>query len=291
MQIVLYNQIMENSYNMDAEYGKKGYLKENFKIFNLKNICCQKFEFHYHEFDKIVLFKSGKASYIIEGKEYSLTKNDILLVRHGDIHKPVVSADVPYERIIIWINSNYLKSICNLASCFDETKANRLNLIRLSDDKAAEIFSLAEKCSLEEDDFAAALMKESIFHQLMILINRAVIHYNDIAVEYKSDKNTDDIIRYINCNLFTELTVDRIAKEFYLSRYYLMHKFKTVTGKTIYSYIQSKRLLHAVSLLENGYSAQASCFASGFNNYSVFLKAFKKEFECTPTEYINREKV
>ncbi len=291
MQIVLYNRIMENVM-INAEYGKRGYLKENFRVFYNKDIYRQKFDFHYHEFDKMVLFKSGKVCYIIEGKEYNLTENDILLVRHGDIHKPVIRGDVPYERIIIWINSSYLKESGNLSACFDKTKETGLNLLRLPHETAQELFSLAEKISTEsETAFAAELMKESLFNRLMILTNRAVIHYSDLSVAYKSDRQTDEIIHFIKNNLFKPLSVDKIAAEFYLSRYYLMHKFKNTTGKTIYSYILSKRLLHACSLLENGVSAKNACFESGFNNYSVFLKAFKKEFECSPSEYIKKEKM
>jgi len=33
MQIVLYNQNMDTTYDLDAEYGKRGYLKENYRIF------------------------------------------------------------------------------------------------------------------------------------------------------------------------------------------------------------------------------------------------------------------
>ena len=80
-------------YDIDAEYGKRGYLKENYKIFNIKDFCKQDFEFHYHEFEKLVLFKSGNTSYIIEGKEYNLKPYDILLVGKGDIHKPIVSRE------------------------------------------------------------------------------------------------------------------------------------------------------------------------------------------------------
>ena len=37
MQIVLYNQNMDTTYDLDAEYGKRGYLKENYRIFKLEN--------------------------------------------------------------------------------------------------------------------------------------------------------------------------------------------------------------------------------------------------------------
>ncbi len=292
MQIVLYNQNMDTTYNLDAEYGKRGYLKENYRIFNIKNLCRQEFEFHYHEFEKLVLFKSGKASYIIEGKEYVLKPNDILLVCSGDIHKPVISSDEEYERIIIWIKSDYIKNNHSLYNCFEKTKGSGQYLLRLPESSANEIFYAAEKFNHESsENFESDLMKNTIFIQLMIMLNRACEKYDNIQIEYKSDKQTDSIIEYINKNIFEDLSVDKISSEFFISRYYLMHKFKRVTGKTIYSYIRSKRLIHAADLISNGCSAKTACFESGFNNYSVFLKAFKKEFSCVPTDYRKAKKM
>lgn len=280
---------METNYDLDAEYGKRGYLKENYRIFNNKDFCGQEFEFHYHEFEKLVLFKSGKASYIIEGKEYRLKPYDILLVGRGDIHKPIISSKEEYERIIIWINSDYIKNI-SLYACLERAKENGQYLLRLPENTALEIFNTANKFSQENDnDFGAELMKDTIFLQLMIMINRASEKYDDIRIEYKSDKQTDSIIEYINKNIFEKLSVDKISNEFFISRYYLMHKFKKVTGKTIYSYINSKRLMNAANLIRSGYSAKSACFESGFNSYSVFLKAFKKEFGCIPTDYRQKE--
>ena len=281
---------MEMMYDIDAEYGKRGYLKENYRIFNIKDFCKQDFEFHYHEFEKLVLFKSGKTSYIIEGKEYNLKPYDILLVGRGDIHKPIVSREEEYERIIVWINSDYIKSNA-LHHCFAKAKENGQYLLRLPENTAKEIFDLADKFNAEKDEFGYELMRKTIFLQLMIMINRASEKYDDIRIEYKSDKQTDSIIEYINKNIFDDLSVDKISNEFFISRYYLMHKFKKITGKTIYSYINSKRLMHAANLIAEGHSAKTACFESGFHNYSVFLKAFKKEFGCVPTDYKQKEKV
>lgn len=284
-QIVLYTQNMEKFYDFDAEYGKRGYLKENYRIFTIKDYCRQEFKFHYHEFEKLVLFKRGKVSYSIEGKEYILKPYDILLVGKGDIHRPIISSEEEYDRIIIWINSDYIKSN-SLYACFEKAKENGQNLLRLPENISKEIFDSAEKFSEEKsEDFGYELMKDTIFIQLMILLNRAFEQYDDIRIEYKSDKQTDSIIEYINKNIFENLSVDKIANEFFISRYYLMHKFKKVTGKTIYAYINSKRLMNAANLINKGYSAKTACFESGFNNYSVFLKAFKKEFNCVPTDY------
>ena len=49
-------------------YSKRGYLHEPFRLFHLRDVGVEEMEYHYHEFDKIVIFLSGTASYMIEGR-------------------------------------------------------------------------------------------------------------------------------------------------------------------------------------------------------------------------------
>ena len=276
---------LKENFVADGEYGKRGYLKENYRVFHIRDQRGGVFDFHYHEFDKIVLFISGKVTYIVEGREYDLKSGDILLVRHGDIHKPVIDPAEEYERIVIWIDSGFLKANHSLGKCFDTAAQRGSRLLRLPGEKQSRIFSVAHDFIADgESEFANGLMRNTLLFQLLILINRAMISENETA-EFVSDSRIDAVIEYINGNLFSELSVEKIAGKFFISRYYLMHRFKELTGKTVLSYIQSKRLLHAASLLNSGYSAKEACYKSGYKDYSVFLKAFKKEFDTTPTEY------
>lgn len=269
----------------DGEYGKRGYLKENYRVFNIKDSRGGEFDFHYHEFDKIVLFIAGRVTYTVEGREYVLKPGDILLVRHGDIHKPVIDTSAEYERIVLWIDSGFLKSNHSLGDCFDIAAERGTRLLRLPAEKQGRIFEIAREFIGEgEGGFAAELMRDTLLFQLLILINRAVADESE-APDFVSDSRIDSVIEYINGNLLSELSVDKIAGEFFISRYYLMHRFKELTGKTVAAYIQSKRLLRAAALLGSGCSAKEACYKSGYRDYSVFLKAFKKEFDTTPTEY------
>ena len=276
---------MQDNFVADGEYGKRGYLKENYRVFNIKDSCGGVFDFHYHEFDKIVLFIAGRVTYTVEGREYVLKPGDILLVRHGDIHKPVIDASAEYERIVLWISSGFLKENHSLGDCFDIAAERGTRLLRLPAEKQSRIFDIAREFISEvEGGFAAELMQDTLLFQLLIRINRAIAEGSE-AADFVSDSRIDSVIEYINGNLLSDLSVDKIAGEFFISRYYLMHRFKELTGKTVGAYIQSKRLLRAAALLSGGCSAKEACYKSGYGDYSVFLKAFKKEFDTTPTEY------
>jgi AraC-like DNA-binding protein len=104
---------------------------------------------------------------------------------------------------------------------------------------------------------------------------------NDI--EY--DENIGVILDYINENISEELSIDNLANKFYLSKYYLMHKFKKQTGYTVHNYILQKRLIMSNSLIKSGKSITQVCAECGFCDYSTFFRAFKKMFGVSPKEH------
>ena len=73
-----------------SEADKRGYLNEGFRLFHLKDRLAQRLDYHYHEFDKLILLLHGKVTYVVEGVTYFLQPWDLLLVQHNLIHKPII---------------------------------------------------------------------------------------------------------------------------------------------------------------------------------------------------------
>ena len=84
---------------------KRGYLKENIRIFTLNSIEENAIPPHYHEFHKVIFFSSGKLEYNIEGNTYRLLPGDILIIPAFFIHQPVIGEKIPYKRSVIWIST------------------------------------------------------------------------------------------------------------------------------------------------------------------------------------------
>ena len=276
-----------------SEKAKRGYLNEDFLFFNLKDQKKNEFEFHYHDFNKIIIFIAGDVSYIIEGKSYKLKPWDILLVGKNDLHLPIISPDKSYERMILWLNPVFLeehnRNDCNLLKCFQLASERKLNLIRTG---KADIYSLRQNlleldAAMHDSSFGSEILKNALFIQIIVKINRLFLGMDltKNMEDIKYDARIEEIISYINSNLEEDLSIDSLSDMFYINKYYLMHLFKKETGFTLYSYIQKKRVIKAADLLRDGKPAGEVCSLCGFGDYSTFVRTFKKEFKLSPKQY------
>lgn len=271
------------------QYEKRGYLNCEFKLFHLSDIPQQEFEFHYHDFDKIIIFLKGNVDYVIEGKTYPLMPYDIILVNHNDIHRPTIDQSVPYERIIVYLSPGFLSSYqtedYDLSQCFFHARQAHSNVLRIQSPEKSRLFqtiqNLERACS--HDGYANELYCQVLFLEFMIQLNRASLaHHLDFLPISRPNQKVLGIMEYINENLASELNIDSLAQVFYLSKYHMMRLFKQETGYTINRYITNKRLLLARELLKTGLPVTRICFDCGFQNYSTFSRAYKDFFGESP---------
>ena len=119
-------------------------------------------------------------------------------------------------------------------------------------------------------------------------VNRDFLRANTAPNEtdsYHLDPKMEEILRYIAANLEGDLSVDALAARFYMSRYYLMHRFKEITGYTVHQYTVQKRLLRAGELIREGVPVMKAAEQAGFTEYSTFLRAFRSTFHMSPREF------
>lgn len=265
---------------------KTGYLKEDFRLFHINDRTDREFEWHYHDFHKIIVFVSGKVTYHIEGKAYQLKPQDILLVSQGAIHKPEIDPSIPYERYIFWIRDDL--SFPELNTCFQKANDRSFNLIRLDSalqEKLKDLLPETEH-SLRDAQFGDSILSKALFTQFMVYINRIFLKSSTAPDQksYSSDSQVERLLKYINRNLSENLSIDHLAERFFFSKYHMMRKFKKETGYTIHNYIISKRLLRARSLIAQGTPVMKAAMQSGFQDYTAFVRAYKKQFGTVPTQ-------
>ena len=277
---------------------KRGFLKEELRIFHLKDRITKDFDYHYHDFHKIIIFLKGNVTYMIEGKAFKLRPWDVLIISHSQIHKPIIDPSEDYERIIIWFNPEMMakhhQTDANLLTCFDMAARRENNRLRLYEERLRKVKSIVHDLMEEKinPSFGYVELNKALLIQLIILLNRDLLDNNqrNQSMDVLFDQNINDIVTYINQNLNGELSVNHLASLVFMSKYHLMRKFKAYTGYTLHQYIVQKRLMYAKTLMAEGMKLTDVCQTSGFNDYSGFVRAFKKEFGMAPREYLRIRK-
>lgn len=262
----------------------------SFEIFHYLDPKTRHMEAHYHDFYEIFFFIDGNVDYWIDGSVFHLAPGDILLIHPTELHKPVPTAEIDnYERIVLWINRNYLSDIENgiLEGCFDKEKTNYNKVLRLSNDKKELLFSLADQLCKEyySKEFAKEISTYSLLLQILVHINR--FSNSDVLVsssKLSTPTFISDVMMYINEHFSEKLSLDSLANHFFINKYYLSHEFKNSVNTSLYRYIILKRLNAAYTMLKEGHPATEVCTLCGFGNYTVFFRAFKAEFGISPTE-------
>ena len=262
------------------QYEKKGYLNSEFRLFHLTDQETKEVDYHYHDFDKITIFIRGKVNYMIEGRSYDLKPYDIVLVKQGDIHRLTVDNSCPYERIIVYISPNFMNAYqtdnYDLSYCFQKAAKEHSNVLRIPSFEKSSLFRSISQLehSFTDGGYASELYRQVMFLEFMIHLNRAV---RKNRLEYIDTDNCNEkvlaILDYVGEHLCENLSIDLIADQFYISKYYMMRLFKQETGYTLGQYISQKRLLLAKELLSTGAPGTQVCYDCGFKDYSTFSRA------------------
>ena len=272
----------------NKKVAREGYLKENYHYFHLRDTAGQERDFHFHEFDKIVLLLAGRVDYAMESSVYALRPWDILLVRHHTIHKALIDKSEPYERVILYLDRRFFDRLmpdAGLFDCFDRADESGRYLLAPDEGQRAQLTALLGGLeeSLHSAEFGAQAMCDAAIIQLLVLLGRLSFSAEGEAHgDHVRDEKIDTVLSYINENLSSPLDVDSLAALVHISRYHFMRLFKAQTGTSVHAYVRQRRLMRAARLIREGMSAARAAEESGFADYSAFHRAFTAAFGISP---------
>lgn len=102
----------------------------------------------------------------------------------------------------------------------------------------------------------------------------------------KSLSLIDEIQRELDARFSEPIRISELAQRHYISKYYLTHLFREVTGLTPKEYLLLNRLSCAKELLAGTQMTAGEIAARcGFGDANSLIRAFKKQSSCTPMQY------
>lgn len=244
---------------------------------------------HIHDCYEIYYSISGGKQFLIDNKLYNISPGDLFAINQFESHYVAQINKATHERIVISIHPDFLKSIStdktDLNYCFKHRSENFSHRIRLNKEEQSRFIYFINKI-LSTEGFGADMLEYSSFIEFIIYINKLFLD-NEASPTYlyKYNNQIQEIIHYINDNVTKNITVKKLSEHFFLSESYICRIFKLSTGTTINKYITARRISIAKALLLNGSSINNVYMECGFNDYSNFLKSFKKAVGVSPKKY------
>lgn len=249
---------------------------------------------HTHKYIELMFVLEGKATQNINGEKVEFSKGEICLVNPDVKHCEYFYAQ---DCTVFWlgIDDVFLDKYEKSEDPFDYSQ----NLKKLINQKRSQYlyirFSPISDTTYTNEAFL------TIFHEMLQNLpgkKRLIIGYAErivdlltkeyhIGVSQKDRKElhkalVTDICDYIADN-YPDASVKKIASIYHYSPDYLNRIFVQQTGKTISTYIQKKRMEHALQLLgTTNLSVEYIAEQCGYHNMGFFYKKFKDFYFTTP---------
>lgn len=283
--------------NLQTTFSTRQYmLSKDFEIYYYSDshddALRSKVKIHAHDYYEFYFFLEGNVSIEINEAEYPLKPGDMILIPPGIPHHVIIHNTAnPYRRFIFWISKSFFQKL-------QTQSADYVYLMKAAQDKGhyichydiisfnalqSKIFQLIEEIHGDrfgKDTKISLCVQDLIFH-----LNRTVFDKEHSQSPDETQSLYQNLIQYIETHLDEDLTLDQLAREFYVSKYHIAHVFKENMGISVHQFITKKRLLMCRDSLLSHQEISKTYLMFGFKDYSSFFRAFKKEFGMSPKEY------
>lgn len=265
------------------------------------------YNYHSHDEFEIYYFHSGNCKYMIGNQIYHLQEDDMIIMNGLTLHYAKPDPGAAYERSVVEFSPEWLRPVLdslNVPELLTPFNKLRNSLIRGVDKKKLkEIQELIQKIAvidlnkedLSEQSFENRIKEgevSTLLTQLLFRIYELSKLKLTVIPSATSEKSihVNRIIGWIDENFHSDISLDCIADNLNISKYYMSRIFKDVTGYTIMQYLMCCRINRAKYLLEIhcDKTILEVALESGFENSSHFSRAFRKQVKITPSEYRNR---
>lgn len=233
----------------------------------------------------------GNPEYRISGIKYNCVPGDILTMSTDESFEIINKDRDNIRALALYIEREYLYAHntykTDLLSIFEGENSKNNHLLKLCKEKNSNIKTLLEQIIyvMGTVDFGCDILSSSLIMQLVVLLNRYNNERINKELRLMQDQVVQDMIVYIKNNINKDLSIDTLASKVFLSKYYLMRRFKSDQGQSIHSYIIKERLSYARELIKKGMLLNDVCLECGYHNYSSFVRAFKKNYGLSPKHY------
>lgn len=265
---------------------------------------------HYHDYFQMLYVVSGEIRHEHRGRTLSLFSGDAFIIPPMFSHRLELAS--PKSRFYSlafsadlfhagFVQSNIYRFLSELSHRGNGEEDVHLR-IRLSEAQQ-EIFSMLMDCLMREQEtcpggtytavpslISSALYILAQSYRTEALTDEEVLSADDgnkAPAAAGNRKVIGDCVRYIDNHYTEEISMQKLSREFAVSRSSLCSLFKEYTGLSVRKYVRNKRILKAEAMLRSDPSLSLAdvSAAVGYPEPSTFFRNFTEVVGVTPSGY------
>jgi AraC-like DNA-binding protein len=224
-----------------------------------------------HDKYEIIYAVSPLGDCTVEGNSHVLTPRTLLLIPPMSYHNHVLHENVCEGYSVSFsvgaLTDRVLPMLDRIST--ESAEGGRFYSSDCICDSLSDIFRRFEDASalpeLEQRAFVETLICEMIIF----------LSASEGLVFSRTDNELGArVTKYLNANIERNISLDKLAGRFFVSKYHLCRAFKKYSGVSVHSYINHKRIMYAKQLIESGETASGAAERVGYGDYSAFYRAY-----------------
>jgi len=235
---------------------------------------------HIHPHLELIYLTEGSAFATADHRTELLNPGDLYLAFPNQIH---YYDAVPVNGILVIVSPELFPDLLDIFNC----KLPDSPIIRrehLPPDAYAQLQRIC-RCVKAADKLSKTAANGYLQGLLAELLGQMTL----LDIENSHD-SVRSILVYCLENYKESLSLDRLARELHLSKYYISHVFTDRLNISFPDFINGLRIESACRQLDSGVDITEVAFDSGFNSIRSFNRNFKRNMGMTPSEYIRKKK-
>ena len=234
---------------------------------------------HTHNHMELFFIVGGKGQFLIEDQLYPVDVNNLVIINPNVVHTEVSLNAQPLEYIVLGVDGIQLANRSNANGQFNIL--DHYESVEISG-CMRNILREMELKNTGYEDVCQAYMEILIIRLMRSTSLSAPAEPQSIS----TNRQCAAIRRYIDLHFKESLTLDQLAQEGHMNKYYLSHAFKREYGVSPINYMISRRIEESKYLLaETDLSMSQISQLLGFSSLSYFSQVFRRTQGASPMEY------
>ena len=234
---------------------------------------------HTHNHTELFFIVSGKGQFLIQDQFFPVGINNLVIINPNVLHTEDSLNAQPLEYIVLGIDGIELANDENSNGQF--SILDHMESVEISG-CLRNILREMEQKNTGYEDVCQAYM-EILIIRLMRSTTLSVPSEPQIS---SGNRQCAAVRRYIDLHFKEALTLDTLAEEAHMNKFYLSHTFKREYGVSPINYVISRRIRESRRLLsETDLPLSTIAQMLGFSSLSYFSQAFRKAEQLSPLEF------